>query len=51
MRFAPRTPGVRQIFWSTGNAFGTFDTVERTLHVREGEVHLTSVELFGERVA
>ena len=51
MRFAPRTPGVRRIFWSTGDAFGTFDTVERTLHVREGDLHLTSIELFGEEVA
>ena len=50
MRFAPRTPDVRRIFWSTGDAFGTFDTVERTLHVREGDLYLTSVELFGEEV-
>ena len=50
MRFAPRTPEVRRIFWSTGNAFGTFDTVERTLQVREGDLRLTSIELFGEEV-
>ena len=50
MRFAPRIAGVRHVFWSTGNAFGTFDTVERTLQVTEGDVFLTAVELFGEKI-
>jgi non-lysosomal glucosylceramidase len=47
MRFAPRLLGTRHIFWSTGNAFGTFDTATQTLDVREGSLTLTSLELSG----
>ena len=50
MRFAPRLPDVGEIFWSTGNAFGTFDVAERKLEVREGDLNLTAVELFGQEI-
>ncbi|MFI6829040.1 GH116 family glycosyl-hydrolase [Kribbella sp. NPDC050241] len=44
MRFAPQVAGSRH-FWSTGDAFGTVDLAEGTLHVREGSLRLTSIEL------
>ena len=46
MRFAPVLDGSRH-FWSTGDAFGTVDLAEGTLHVREGSVRLTSIEVAG----
>ncbi|WP_329003911.1 non-lysosomal glucosylceramidase [Kribbella sp. NBC_00709] len=50
MRFAPRLPDTHQIFWSTGNAYGTFDTTTRTLTTRQGQAHITSVYLFDEEI-
>jgi uncharacterized protein (DUF608 family) len=46
MSFTPRLP-MRQIFWSTGNAYGTFNTTTQELQVHEGHPHLTNVTLNG----
>jgi uncharacterized protein (DUF608 family) len=51
MRFAPRMPGTRTIFWSTGDAFGTFDTTTHQLHIQEGTLHLTSLHLNDEELS
>ncbi|MFI5690846.1 GH116 family glycosyl-hydrolase [Kribbella sp. NPDC051586] len=50
MRFAPRLPDTHQIFWSTGNAFGTFNTTTRTLTTRRGHAHITSLYLHDEEI-
>ncbi|MDX2967702.1 GH116 family glycosyl-hydrolase [Kribbella solani] len=45
MRFTPHHPDVRRVFWSTGDAYGTFDTGTHTLQVHEGDPHVTSIYL------
>lgn len=47
LRFTPRQAGMQQLFWSTGNAYGTFNTTTHELHVREGQAHITQVSLNG----
>ncbi|HZX07825.1 GH116 family glycosyl-hydrolase [Kribbella sp.] len=43
MHFAPRLPDTENVFWSTGNAFGTFNTTTHELTVLEGTTNITSV--------
>ncbi|MGZ0150490.1 GH116 family glycosyl-hydrolase [Kribbella sp. WER1] len=43
LRFAPRLAGMENVFWSTGNAFGTFNTTTRELTTLEGTAEITSV--------
>ena len=50
MRFAPRLPNTHTIFWSTGNAYGTFNTTTRTLTTRRGQTHLTALYLHDEQI-
>ncbi|MEU4190592.1 GH116 family glycosyl-hydrolase [Kribbella sp. NPDC026611] len=50
MHFAPLQPTPNPIFWSTGNAFGTYDPSTQTLTVREGTVSLTTLTFNGEEV-
>ncbi|MEV5962844.1 GH116 family glycosyl-hydrolase [Kribbella sp. NPDC051952] len=45
MRFAPKLPGMQTLFWSTGNAYGTYDLTTQTLHTREGHPNITSIEV------
>ncbi|GAA3139758.1 uncharacterized protein (DUF608 family) [Kribbella aluminosa] len=43
LHFAPRLTGTENVFWSTGNAFGTFNTTTHELTTLEGTAHITSV--------
>ncbi|WUJ75800.1 glycoside hydrolase family 116 protein [Kribbella soli] len=50
MRFAPRLPNTHNIFWSTGNAYGTFNTTTHKLTTRRGQAHLTSLYLHDKQI-
>ncbi|MFD7156576.1 GH116 family glycosyl-hydrolase [Kribbella sp. NPDC059898] len=43
MHFTPRLPNQEKLFWSTGNAFGTFNTTTHQLTVLEGTTNITAV--------
>ncbi|MFF0339789.1 GH116 family glycosyl-hydrolase [Kribbella sp. NPDC004875] len=51
LRFAPRQAGAQNLFWSTGDAFGTFNTTTHELAIREGRARIHAVELNGQLIS